>query len=54
MSTNIPLTGNFEVTCEYKRRGNLWLAGYHTGIDLIGSNDIYSSCNGEVVKKRFR
>lgn len=54
MSTNIPLTGKFEVTCEYKRKGNLWSAGYHTGIDLIGSDNIYSSCNGEIVKKRFR
>lgn len=50
MATNIPLTGNFEVTCEYKRKGN-WAAGWHTGIDLIGENDkIYSSCNGVVTR----
>lgn len=53
MSTNIPLTGKFEVTCEYKRKGNLWSAGYHTGIDLIGSDNIYSSCKGIVVKLGF-
>ncbi len=50
MATNIPLTGNFEVTCEYKRKGN-WAARWHTGIDLIGENDkIYSSCNGVVTR----
>lgn len=50
MATNIPLTGNFEVTCEYKRKGN-WAAGWHTGIDLIGESDkIYSSCNGVVTR----
>ena len=50
MATNIPLTGKFEVTCEYKRKGN-WAARWHTGIDLIGENDkIYSSCNGVVTR----
>ncbi len=50
MATNIPLTGKFEVTCEYKRKGN-WKAGWHTGIDLIGESDkIYSSCNGVVTR----
>lgn len=50
MATNIPLTGNFEVTCEYKRKGN-WAAGWHTGIDLVGESDkIYSSCNGVVTR----
>ena len=38
MSTNIPLTGNFLVTCEYKRKGN-WAAGFHTGIDLYSNNN---------------
>ena len=48
MSTNIPLTGNFKVTCEYKRKGN-WLAGFHTGIDLYCDNlKIYATCNGIV------
>ena len=50
MATNIPLTGKFRVTCEYKRKGN-WAAGCHTGIDLVSDNDkIYSSCDGEVTR----
>lgn len=50
MATNIPLIGIFEVTCEYKRKGD-WKAGWHTGIDLIGESDkIYSSCNGVVTR----
>ena len=50
MATNIPLTGKFRVTCEYKRKGN-WAAGWHTGIDMMCDNDnIYSSCDGEVTR----
>ena len=50
MATNIPLTGNFKVTCEYKRKGNC-AAGWHTGIDLVSDNtNIYSSCDGTVYK----
>lgn len=50
MAINIPLTGNFKVTCEYKRKGN-WAAGWHTGIDLVSDNtNIYSSCDGTVYK----
>ncbi len=50
MATNIPLTGNFKVTCEYKRKGN-WAAGWHTGIDLVSDNtNIYSNCDGTVYK----
>ena len=50
MPTNIPLTGNFRVTCEYKRKGN-WAAGWHTGIDLVGDSDtIYGTCDGTVTK----
>ena len=52
MATNIPLTGNFKVTCEYKRKGK-WLAGWHTGIDLVGNEKIYSSCDGEVVRTGY-
>ena len=37
MSTNIPLTGNFAVTCEFGRKGS-WIAGFHTGIDLYSNN----------------
>lgn len=53
MATNIPLTGNFNVTCEYKRKngnGLNWAAGYHTGIDLTGSDIIYGTCDGTVTK----
>lgn len=49
MATNIPLTGAFRVTCEYKRKGN-WAAGWHTGIDLVGSDTIYGTCDGIVTK----
>lgn len=50
MVTNIPLTGKFRVTCEFKRKGN-WAAGWHTGIDMTCDNDkIYSSCDGEVTR----
>lgn len=49
MSTNIPLTGTFKVTCEYKRKGN-WIAGWHTGIDLVGADIIYGTCDGTVTK----
>lgn len=47
MATNIPLVGSFKVTAEYKRKGN-WAAGWHTGIDLVGNEKIYSSCSGIV------
>lgn len=53
MVTNIPLTGKFKVTCIYHKKGNNWSAGWHTGIDLIGSDNIYSSCNGHVVRTGF-
>lgn len=53
MSTNIPLTGNFQVTCEFKRKGN-WAAGFHTGIDLYSNNQsIYGTCNGIVSATGF-
>lgn len=48
--TNLPVTGIFNITCEYKRKGKTWIAGYHTGIDITCySNDlIYSTCDGIV------
>lgn len=49
MATNIPLTGKFNVTCEYKRKGN-WAAGWHTGIDLVGDDTIYGTCDGTITK----
>ena len=53
MATNIPLTGNFNVTCEYGRKNNnrlKWAAGHHTGIDLTGQDQIYGTCDGIVVR----
>ena len=53
MATNIPLTGNFNVTCEYGRQNNSrlkWAAGHHTGIDLTGQDQIYGTCDGTVVR----
>lgn len=50
--TNIPLTGEFRVTCEFKRKGN-WMAGWHTGIDLVGDEKIYATCDGEVVRTGY-
>ena len=47
--TNLPITGKFNVTCEYGRRGRLWSSGWHKGIDLTCSNrNIYSTCDGVV------
>ncbi len=52
MATNIPLTGEFRVTCEYKRKGN-WSCGWHTGIDLVGNETIYASCDGKVTRTGY-
>ncbi len=52
MATNIPLTGEFKVTCEYKRKGN-WACGWHTGIDLIGDETIYATCDGVVTRTGY-
>ena len=52
MSTNIPLTGEFRVTCEYKRKGN-WACGWHTGIDLVGDDTIYATCDGVVTREGY-
>lgn len=49
MATNIPLTGVFRVTCAYKTKGS-WSAGWHTGIDLVGEDIIYGTCDGTVVR----
>ena len=51
--TNLPITGIFNITCEYKRKGNLWSIGYHTGIDLTGSDTIYATCDGVVSKTGY-
>lgn len=53
MATNLPFTGNFEVTQAYGVKGN-YAAGYHTGIDLVGKNKtIYSVCDGKVILARY-
>lgn len=47
--TNLPISGSFRVTCVYKKKGDLWAAGYHKGIDLVCENRIiYSTCDGVV------
>ena len=52
--TNLPFTGNFRVTCEYNRKGNLWSSGYHKGIDLVCNNtNIYCTCDGVVKTVAF-
>ena len=52
--TNLPVSGIFNITCEYKRKGKRWKAGYHTGIDITCDNDtIYSTCNGKVTRIGF-
>lgn len=50
MGTNLPLTGKFEITAVFKQKNsNLWKTlGFHTGIDFIGSDDIYATCDGKV------
>ena len=54
--TNLPLTGEFRVTCEFKRKNTKklsWSAGFHTGIDLVGPEKIYATCNGEVTRTDY-
>lgn len=47
--TNLPITGEFQVTCEYLRKGDRWSSGYHRGIDLTCSNRyVYCTCDGTV------
>lgn len=48
--TNLPFVGTFKVTCVYKKKGNTWAAGFHTGMDLVGNNKtVYSVSNGKVI-----
>lgn len=55
--TNLPVTGFFRVTCEYKRLNTdklKWAAGYHTGIDIVSDNKkVYSTCNGNVFQAGY-
>lgn len=50
MATNLPITGNFEITAVFKQENSkLWkILGFHTGIDFIGNDNIYATCNGVV------
>lgn len=54
-SNKIPVLGKFKVTAEYKKQGDMWVAGWHTGVDLVGldSKNIYNSCDGNVVRTGF-
>ena len=48
--TNLPLVGDFTITAAFKEvNRKLWKTlGYHTGIDFVGSDNIYATCNGVV------
>ena len=51
--TNLPVAGQFKVTCEYHRPGK-WAAGHHTGIDLVSYNRlVYGTCDGVVHRVGF-
>ena len=51
--TKSPLAGIVRVTCIFGKKGN-WKAGYHTGIDLVNSDQIiYASCYGDVVNMGY-
>lgn len=46
--TNLPVTGEFEITAVYGQSGNLWANG-HKGIDFVSQNKtVYSTCDGTV------
>lgn len=48
--TNLPVTGEFKVTCPYHQKGR-WIAGWHTGIDIVCDNrKIYATCDGHVYR----
>lgn len=55
MSTNLPLTGKFNITATFKQvNKKLWTTlGFHTGLDFIGSDEIYATCNGYVDSVNF-
>ena len=46
--TNLPLNNIFSVTACYKQINKKLWATYHKGIDLVGSTDIFSVCDGTV------
>ena len=52
--TNLPVSGQFRVTCEYHKKGSKWAAGHHTGIDIVSYNRlVYGTCDGVVKKVGF-
>lgn len=53
--TNLPLSGVFTITARYhKVKEGLWKTlGFHTGIDFIGSDNIYATCDGTVVDRKY-
>lgn len=47
--TKLPVSGNFEVTAEYKEVNTKYWATYHKGIDFVSDNKtVYSPCEGVV------
>lgn len=48
--TNLPLTGKFRITAYFKQiNSKLWKTlGFHTGLDFVGADNIYATCNGIV------
>lgn len=48
--TNLPLTGVFSITATFKQvNKGLWKTlGFHTGLDFIGNDNIYATCDGVV------
>jgi len=53
--TNLPFSGRFKVTQPYGVKSNGYIAGYHTGIDLVGisSDIVYSVSTGQVIMARI-
>lgn len=55
MSTKLPFSGDFKVTCEYGRKGTAWASGMHQGIDLVGitNKKVYAICPGVVERAGY-
>lgn len=45
--TNLPVSGNFNVTAFFGQTGSSWKNG-HKGVDVVGESTIYSVCDGTV------
>ncbi len=46
--TNLPLNNIFGITSAYKQVNTKLWKTYHKGMDFVGSDDVYSVCNGTV------